>query len=435
MRYPIFLLCFGPPIFRSAAIDATKGVIDVWSFIQFGFFLPIVIRAIYRLASANGVLIPKRIRSILTIAFLLGLVFLASAAYSPSRFVSAAYSMFYFLTLICVVEFVADVYWDPPDWFQCLFHLRLIAFLLFTLVLLTLPFDDTLVLTLEKGVRLGGGTVAPVGVIGSVIAIVSAYSFLHGLEPRFRSILLFLVGITATFLTRTRGDEIALLVALAFLAFEWAKTRRRFAYIATSGFVASILLFGAVIGTIGAGRMWSIFNRGKGGEAVLTASGRTEIWEFVIRYCIAHPLGMGYIAGFRAIFREHIVLGQQTFTESIGNAHNIYMQTLADAGWLALAIYLIMLIKIVLLAWRFVKASNLMAAPQYRPALHAIRCALLLLVFCLADGMDTADFAIPLRTTFNWQYIIFAIILGASSTMLVASRPRHISQYERNFMK
>jgi len=149
-RYRIFLLAFGPPVFRSnAGIDATKGVIDVWSFFQVALLAAIAIRAMYRLASAESILIPKQVRSILKLAFLLGLLFLASAIYSPSRFVSAAYSFLYFLGLICMVEFIADVYKYPPDWIQCLFHLRLIALLLLGLTLLTLLFDPTLVLSIE----------------------------------------------------------------------------------------------------------------------------------------------------------------------------------------------------------------------------------------------------------------------------------------------
>src|ERR1035437_504969 len=91
MRYPLFLLAFGPPIFRSgAAIDATKGVIDFWSFIQIGLIGSISVRAMIRLLYTREILIPKRVRSILRLIFILGALFLASAGYSPSRSVSAA---------------------------------------------------------------------------------------------------------------------------------------------------------------------------------------------------------------------------------------------------------------------------------------------------------------------------------------------------------
>src|ERR1039458_7526330 len=84
MRYPIFLLMFGPPIFRSSAgIDATKGNVDIWAFIQVGWLSLFAIRAILRLVAARSIFLPKSIRSILRLAFILGLLYLASVAYSP----------------------------------------------------------------------------------------------------------------------------------------------------------------------------------------------------------------------------------------------------------------------------------------------------------------------------------------------------------------
>jgi hypothetical protein len=58
---------------------------------------------------------------------------------------------------------------------------------------------------------------------------------------------------------------------------------------------------------------------------------------------------------------------------------------------------------------------------------HAIQCALVLLIFYFADGMDAADFSLPLRAAFYMQNIIIAIILGASASMLTASRARSIA--------
>jgi len=75
-RYPIFVLAFGPPLFRSAAIDATKGKIDFWSILQVGLLSSIALRATLRLAFARAVFIPKRLQSVLKYAFFLGLLLL-----------------------------------------------------------------------------------------------------------------------------------------------------------------------------------------------------------------------------------------------------------------------------------------------------------------------------------------------------------------------
>jgi O-antigen ligase len=427
MRYPVFLLAFGPPIFRSEAIDATKGVIDIWSFFQVGLLAAIAIRAIYRLVSAESILIPKQVRSILKLAFLLGLLYLASAVYSSSRIVTSAYSVLYLLTLICVVEFVADAYKDPPDWIQCLFHLRLIALLLLAVVILTLPFAPSMVFSFVEGagIRLLGGAVAPVPVICPIIEIISVYSFLHSLESKGRSVLFFLVGLAGTLITQSRGSELSLLLSLAILGAGWAKTGKKPAYFFISSLMASILIFGAAVGAIGGGRIWSIVNRGQSSEGIASASGRTDIWKFTIQYCMAHPQGMGYVAGFRTKEREYFASGSLSNLTVLGNAHNTYFQVLADAGWLALAVYLLMLAKLFALGRKFLRRPTVATAVTGNAAIHAIRCALLLLIFCLAEGMDGADFCVPLREPFYLQNIVVAIILGISARLLVAFRTRY----------
>ena len=177
---------------------------------------------------------------------------------------------------------------------------------------------------------------------------------------------------------------------------------------------------------MGGGRIWNRFNRGQDAAGIASASGRTEIWDFVIRYCIKHPQGMGYVAGFRILFKNYWTLGLQVITSRIGGAHNNFLQVLADAGWLALAVYLIMLVKIVRLAWRFASRQTPPSPAMDSAPRHAIRCALVLLIFCLAYGMSTTEFSAPLRAGFYILYIIIAIILGISARMIATSRARHL---------
>jgi O-antigen ligase len=169
-----------------------------------------------------------------------------------------------------------------------------------------------------------------------------------------------------------------------------------------------------------------VFNRGQSAEGIASASGRVENWKFVIQYCSTHPQGMGYVAGFRILFKEYYVLGVQLFADRIGNAHNTYMQTLADAGWLALGVYLVLLVRIILLGLRFTKKKLLLTVASDSRSSHAIRCSLILLVFCLAVGMDGADCCVPLRAPYYLQNITIAIILGISARMLTTSSARNI---------
>jgi O-antigen ligase len=190
--------------------------------------------------------------------------------------------------------------------------------------------------------------------------------------------------------------------------------------------MASLLLFGAVVGAVGGGRIWNRFNRGQDAAGIASASGRTEIWDFVIRYCIKHPQGMGYVAGFRILFKNYWTLGLQVITSRIGGAHNNFLQVLADAGWLALAVYLIMLVKIVRLALRFSKKQSYMIFASESTSRMAIECSFILLIFCYLDGMESGAFSIPMWPSYYWQNIIIAIILGISARMIATSRARHL---------
>jgi len=424
-RYPIFLLAFGPPIFRhSTGIDVTKGIVDIWAYIQVGWISMFSFRALFRLVTAKSIYIPKRIQVVLNMAFSLGILYMVSAAYSPARLVSAAYAIFYILAWICAAEFIIDVYRNPPNWIQCLFQLRTVCLILFILVVITLPFEPDFVMPVAAGrhIRLFGGAVAPMTAICPIIAIISAYAFFYSLESKSRSIVFFAAGLGGTLITQARSSELALLLSLLIIVITRARVGRRTAYLFTSGFIFSMLLTGILMGFIGFDRIWNYFNRGQELQGIESASGRTHIWSFVVNYCMAHPLGMGYVAGFRIIFRNYFGIEQQVDVTHIGNAHNAFIQVLADAGWLALAIYLIMIVMILYLGWRFINTSPTVVLGSNSVPRHAMACTLILFVFCLLDGTAASDFDVPLRASFYIQNFIIALILGMSANMLAASR-------------
>jgi O-antigen ligase len=426
--YPIFLLVFGPPIFRPPrGIDITQGQADIWSFFQAGLIVLVAVPAILRLVAADSITIPIQIRSILRLAIFLGLLFMLSTVYTTNRITTVAYSICYFLTLICIVEFIVRVYWNPPNWMQCLFQLRLIACILLVLIFLTLLFDSSLVMNseIDAGFRFLGGGVAPMTTICPIIAIISAHTLLHNLESRVRSVFLLVVGLAGTLITRSRGSEIALLFALAFVVMFWARLSRRNMYVFISGFILFILLSCVFVEFIGTERIWSIFNRGEEASGIESASGRTYIWSFVLHYCISHPLGMGYVAGFRTIFRDYYSLGLPLVVSRIGNAHNSYLQVLADAGWPALILYLIMIARIVAVGWRAARVSSSKTLEYGCAPSHVMTCALALLVFCIVDGSTGADFVVPMRASYYFQNVIIAIILGAYARAIIAARAKN----------
>jgi hypothetical protein len=428
LRYPIFLLAFGPPQFKASVVgvDTSQAHFGFWNVLQVGWLLAIAMRAFFRLVSARSILIPRQIQSVLKYTFFLGMLFAVSITYSPGVTVSAAFCVAYFLNLICVVEFLVDVYWNPPDWMQCIFQMRLIALALFGLVLVCLLLEPAFVMTVtpDTGVRLMGGSIGTMPAICPIIAIISAYCFLYKLESRVRSAVFFLASVIALAVTQVRGAEISLLLVLAVLGIGWAKTSTRSAYIVISAFMVSIILAGVTLGAIGGGRIWKTFNRGQDLTDIVTASGRTLYWEDLIQYSLGHPQGMGYIAGIRHAHLGRYAMVLHADLTGVGGTDNSYMEVLADAGWLALALYLTLLVKTIILGLRFTKKAHLLADDPDQNTRHALRCCLLLFMFFLIEGMEGSDFVIPLRQEFYFQFTIIAVILGASTSMLLASRPR-----------
>jgi hypothetical protein len=428
-RYPILLLAFGPPAFKgTVAGDTSQAHFDIWNVIQVCWLFAISLRAISRLVYLPSVRIPRQIQSILKYFLFLGLLFMASVVYSPGRIVSSEFLVLYSLNLICLVEFLVDVYQDPPDWMECLFQLRRIAIVLMILVLLCLPIRPGYVMTsvAGSGLRLMGGSVGQMPVLCPIIVIISAYTFLHSLEPRGRAFLLFLVGLAGVAVTQTRGAELSVLIVLAILGIEWAKASQRRANILVFGLISMVLLAGIGLAMIGGERVLNTVNRGQDLTNTLTASGRTVYWEDLILYCVGHPQGMGYIAGIRHAKLGIYATDLHAVLNGVGGADNSYMQVLSDAGWISLALYLVMLSKIFALGWRFAKRKNLSAQFERKPVTdHALRCALFLFAFCLIEQMENSEFVIPLRQPFYIQNIIIAIILGISISMIHASRPRY----------
>jgi O-antigen ligase len=429
-QYPIFILAFGPPIFRlpdvgPAGAATAQAHADIWNVFQVAWIAAIALLAISRLTAARSVRIPRRVRTILTLIFLLGLVFLASVAYSPGRIVSLEMTAVYFLTLICILEFVAKVYQHPPSWMQCLFVLRLIYFLLFILIVLTIFFRPAIVMAHipGAGIRLIGGRVGESGIVPEAITIISAYTFLYSLEPRPRAAFFFLVGVAGTAASQMRGAEIVLLLVLAVMAVRWAITSRRTAHLFVAASFGLVLLFSISMVVIGAERVWNVFNRGQSISSIESLSGRTVIWKFIMQYVITHPQGMGYVAGMRAIFTQSFNLdyGKMNIA-SLGEAHNLYLQYLADAGWVALGLYLFLVFKIVALGLRFARKSVRPISAQYSEARHVLRCTLLLLLYVLGEGMENSEFALPLNQQFYAHWILVAIVLGICAWMIAETR-------------
>jgi len=433
LRYPILLLAFGPPELKEGVAGASGSHFDYWNLLQASWLAAISLRAIYRLLFSKSIRIPQQTRSILKYFAILGVLFLFSVAYSPVPAVSLQFLVLYILNLICVVEFLVDVYHNPPDWIQFLFAIRFIYLVLVVLVFVVLPFEPTWVMvTVEgHGIRLEGGQVASLDIICPVIAIISAYAFTFSLESKVKSVIFFLVAASALAATQVRGAEISLLLVLPILGIQWARRNVRFMSFFVSGALVIVLLSGLIAVALG-DRVLDTFLRGQDIGQVLGGSGRVAVWQGLVEYCLAHPQGMGYIAGMR---NAHLggVFGASMHIQlnAVGGTDDGYMEVLADAGWLALAVYLIVFFKTAKLGWRFVRSNYITYRFHKTSTLHALQCALLVFLYCCLEQLENSDFAIPARQGFYIQYISIAIILGASGTLLTAARSAEAEEFRK----
>jgi hypothetical protein len=426
-RYPIFLLAFGPPQFKPAltGVDTSQAHFDPWNILQVAWLAAIALRAFVRLAKAKPLIIRRPSRTIVKLALLLGMLFTFSIVYSPGRVVSAEYVLLYFLNLACMAEFVVDAQRTPPDWMQCILQLRLVALLLFATVLVTLAVAPALVVNgdSEGGIRLMGGHVASMGIYPEFVAIISAYTFLHRLEARFTSAWMFAAGIAGTLLAKTRGIDISLVAIFILIAVGWARMRRRFAYTFMAFGMVLALVLVAAIAAGGGEAIWRAFNRGDDSSTLFTASGRTGVWKDQILYCLSHPEGMGYVAGVRAFHRKDFSGNLHASLTNIGGTDNAYMEVLTDAGWLALGVYLAILVQVNWVGWRLARTKLMAPAALGHPRRNdAIDCVCLLLLFCMVEGMESSMYVVPLFGAFYLQNILISILLGASASAGIGSR-------------
>jgi len=139
---------------------------------------------------------------------------------------------------------------------------------------------------------------------------------------------------------------------------------------------------------------------------------------------MSHTQGLGYVSGIRTFHGGAFLQNLHGRLSLGGGTDNAYMATLADAGWLALAFYLITIAKTAALGWRFANKDTLEGFVQGSASRHALQCALFLLLFFVVEALDASEFVVPLRQPFYIQNIVIAIILGACASMRFAARSR-----------
>lgn len=424
LRYPIFLLAFGPPVLRTGKVgtDTSQAHADVWSVLQVAWIGAVTANALYRLRSK--ILIPPRIQLIIRTGLLLGLLFAISVLYSPGRTISAEFAMIYFMTWAVIVQFVSDSYTNSIDWTVALRALRAVCLSSYILILVVLVVSPGMVFTTENGqtLRLTGGAVGSTVILGPVIEFLSLYFLLHKIDKPKKGSFFVVFGVIGTLASASRGAIIATLLIMAVIAFVWASdSSARRLRLTTSLLVMSAIAIVVVI-VIGGDKLWTVFNRGESTADIEQASGRTYLWRIVLSLVANKPQGLGYVAGFRSAMVSRFDIYFNGDITHLGSAHNTFLQYLLDGGWLGLLCFIIMTVQLGLLVHHFIRKRSVRKASA--PAYHALCCGAAIELYCLINGVESSAYNIPLQQSFYLQHIAYALMLGGAASLMRDYRKR-----------
>lgn len=208
---------------------------------------------------------------------------------------------------------------------------------------------------------------------------------------------------TALLLSGSRGGLVALVGGIIFLGFLTVRKKGRGSPLAFAGFGAAILVL-AIAGSIFVGGDTSLTRFTDAAVSGDVSSSRTHIWAVTIKMIGANlPFGAG-LGAYGQAYAQHDTTGGSLFVEQ---AHNDYLQVLADAGIIGLVLGALFLY------WLFREGlRNIRVADPFRSG--------------VAVGAFTACFAVLIHSLFDFVLHITAVsvMFIMSMTLLVASGRR-----------
>jgi probable O-glycosylation ligase (exosortase A-associated) len=209
-------------------------------------------------------------------------------------------------------------------------------------------------------------------------------------------------------LSFSRGGMLSLCVAAIFV---WARTRHK--WFLSAVYIAAFLFVLATAGKELQDRFFSITKA----EADESAQSRLTTWGIAIQLANDRPLfGVG--------IRNSVLFTHQMGADREGRAiHSQYLQTAADSGWVALALYLGLLVSIFLglrQVRKFLRQYDDPETLKVKSLASALECALIL--FCFgAIFLSLEHFEMP------YILMLLAVQLHAI-TRMVAKHHDHAAQ-------
>jgi hypothetical protein len=414
-QYPLLLLLLGPPVIRVELREASasaSGAFDAWVLLQVAFYAVLGVRSVWYLHRTRQRRQVRGFWTFVKMSVALSVLLILSSAYSPEPKLTFAYGILFLCGQLIVFQFVAQASCEDVPLLALMAKARTIAIGLAVLVgavaLVSIRAAGGVYIP-EAGFRILGGSVAPMPVLGQVIFAVSFYFMLFKLEPFRKSLFCLAVGIAVLAIAQTRSTYIVVVLAFAYVLCMWMKTSKS----ARLQFFAIIfllpVLIGAGVSALGGDRVYQVLTRGQSEEGLKTLSGRTYVNDFVLHTVAQSPQGIGYVAGFRSRFMALRDSSAPLDPTRIGNAHNMYFEVLAGAGWLALATFIALLALIARHALQK-RTPDFMRTARW----HVRNLAWILFLSMLVLGLFSSEFVLPARACFGYFWFAVGMIMSVS---------------------
>jgi O-antigen ligase len=190
--------------------------------------------------------------------------------------------------------------------------------------------------------------------------LIASFLLVTASSPRTRwfAAIVAAVDLVAFALTQSRGGIIGLTIALLVAVALAGRARPRV--------LALVLIVAAVgLGYYLTYRPAHVFQSGAGGAGLASASsGRTDEWRVALRIFAGHPIGGVGLGNYRVVEPSYAT---QTFNLTFVHyivtfrqlAHNMYLQTAAELGFVGLALFLAILVLPLRQAGRALKGLEL----------------------------------------------------------------------------
>ena len=430
----MLLIVSGPPVFRTesrSALDTLQTNVDFWVFYQLVVYLLAFAIASPLLLKIAHHPMPRDVwrRAMISIAFCF--LLMVSAFWAPSFASTFVLAAMFMVGVLVAFQFSFVCARCNVPILPMLCSVRWLIFLLFV-VAIVMHHQGLIGFAKwgSTGLRYRGNTIVNALLLAPITTIISLYCLVNFRSFRWQNFTWLLLGLIATYLTRTRASYAITGIGILMVAWLWLKDSRYMTVKAIGlrmVFAALVLVILLFTGLIGGGFLDEQWTRGEGAD-IATFSKRTLIWEWIIDRVIEQPYGYGFTTGFRSEFLGMNPIDAYEFRtqglaiQRIGEAHSSYFEVLMATGWLGLALALAILLPMLYQFLSHFRHEDGASADTF----HAMRLGAILVIMMAVDATNTSAYANAFRQPFGFFLLVVALTSASivRNSGLVAHR-RH----------